>query len=111
MSLTITTPDNVGGVPSAPSWVYRFNVVLDNSYPTGGELLGLQALVGVGKTIASVVCEGKTTSSGALDFTRTYGYNRTSDKLMVGVISNAPAEAANAADLSLITVEVTVLAY
>lgn len=111
MSLTITTPDNVGGVPSAPAWIYRFSVVLDNSYPTGGEVLGLQTLVGAGKTISGVICEGKTTSTGILDFTRTYGYNRVTDKLVVGTIGASPAEAANAADLSLITVEVTVFAY
>jgi len=82
-------------------------VVLDNSYPTGGYLLGLQDRIGAGKAIISVQCRGVVTSSGAPD-TRSYEYNATTDRL-VGLTSSR-AEVAAAVDLSTVTVEVLVTA-
>lgn len=108
MAITVTVPDNAGGSPSTPRFLHRFNVVLDNSYPTGGYLLGLQARIGAGKTIAKVDCIGITTSTGNSHTTH-YHYNRLTDKLMS--LTEALAETANATDLSTVTVEVTVESY
>jgi len=106
MAIAVTTPDSFGGIPSAPSFTKRFNVVLDASYPTGGYALGLQAQVGAGKTIGPVLAVGKVTTGGALD-TRHYGYNRVSDKLMANK-ADGTGEVAATTDLSTITVEVVV---
>lgn len=108
MSITVTTPDATGGAPSAPRFLHRFNVVLDNSYPTGGYTLGLQARIGSQKTIASVECTGIVTSTGAHDV-RFFHYNRVTDKLMA--YTEAWVETTNAADVSLITVEVACESY
>ena len=109
MPITVTAPDAFGGAPSAPTFKHRFNVVLDNSYPTGGYTLGLQARIGAGKTIGPVVARGIVTASGAVD-TRHYGYNRVTDKLMAMQAAGG-GEIANATDLSTITVEVYVDSY
>jgi hypothetical protein len=107
MAITVTTPDNFGGIPSAPSFVHRLNVVLDSSYPSGGYELDLQTRVGEGKTIGPVWAVGKVTSSGMPD-TRYYYYNRVTDKL-VAMKADGSGEVAAATDLSTITVEVNVL--
>jgi hypothetical protein len=109
MAITVTTPDNTGGAPSAPRFLHRFNVALDASYPAGGYLLGLQARIGAGKTIASVDCQGVVIASGFPD-TRRYQYDRTADKL-VGQKAADGTELAAATDLSLIRVEVAVESY
>lgn len=109
MAIAVTTPDNFGGIPSAPSFTHRLNVVLDASYPAGGYLLGLQARVGAGKTIGPVHMRGVVTASGFPDL-RYYAYDRVADKL-VAIKADGSAEVAATTDLSAITVEVDVGSY
>jgi len=109
MAITVTVPHKIGLSASTPTYNNVFNVVLDASYPTGGELLGLQARIGAGKTIASVICQGIVTSSGDPDL-RGYQYNYTTDKIM-GVLADGTAEVANTEDLSTVTVKVIVTSY
>lgn len=109
MAITVTTPDNAGGAPSAPTFTHRFNVVLDASYPAAGYTLGLQARVGAGKTIGPVFARGLVTSTGLPD-TRHYYYNRVSDKL-VGMKGDGTGEVAATTDLSTITVEFVTTSY
>ncbi len=105
---TFTKIDQAGAAASTPTYVQRFDAVLDSSYPTGGETVGLQALVGHQKTILGVICIGKVTSTGAADV-RHYQYNRATDKLMS--FTEAWVETTNATDLSTITVEMIVISY
>jgi hypothetical protein len=108
MAVTSTVVNRGGKQPSAPLFHDRIDVVMDASYPTGGEVLGLQALIGAGKTILSVVGRGKITSTG-LPSTRFYEYNTLTDKLVA--LTEARAETAAAADLSLETVELYVTSF
>lgn len=105
MPITVTIPSVGGAAPSAPLYHQRLNVVLDNSYPAGGYLLGLQARIGAGKSIISVQARGVVTSSGFPDV-RSYEYNATTDKLVA--LTGARADVAAATDLSTVTVEVLV---
>lgn len=108
MAITKTIVNTGGKSASTPTFTHRIDVVLDSSYPTGGELLSLPAFIGTGKTILSVQARGKVTSTGFPDI-RTYEYDAINDKL-IG-LDNVRAQVANATDLSLITVELYVVSF
>lgn len=111
MSVTVTVPNIAGASPSTPTFTSFVNVVMDSSYPTGGEVIGLQAAIGVGKTILGVACYPYTTSSGA-PYVARFAYNPTADKL-VGFIGAAgvDTEIANTTDLSAVNVVLVVTSY
>jgi hypothetical protein len=108
MAITKTAVNTGGKAPSSPTFLDRIDVVLDSSYPTGGELLGLSAFIGKGKTILSVVARGKVTSTGFPDV-RVYEYDSINDKLVA--LTEARAEVGAATDLSTITVELYVHSF
>jgi hypothetical protein len=105
MAATVSKVNVGGAAPSAPMFHDRLDVVLDNSYPTGGYELNLQDVIGAGKQILSVQARGKVTATEAPDV-RTYEYDAANDKL-IG-LTEARAEVANTTDLSTITVELYV---
>jgi hypothetical protein len=109
MAATITKTNDYGRVPSAPSFIDTFTVVPDTSYPSGGYLMGLVALLPKGVTIAKVDAGIVVTSTGALDPGFRAAYNVATDKVQIFTIGTSPVEASG--NLSTDTVTVTVFSY
>lgn len=72
-----------GGMPSAPAFVDRVTVAFDTSYPTGGETLDLTDIIGANRTVLAAI---------PVDAQAGYvlQYDRSTDKLMVFIVPNAP---------------------
>ena len=108
MAVASTVVNTGGKSASTPTFTDRVDVVMDASYPTGGELLGLQALIGKGKTILSVVARGKVTATG-FPSTSEYEYDSVNDKLIA--LTEARVQVADTTDLSAETVELYVTSF
>lgn len=104
MAIVVSKVDTAGNAPSAPQFLDRFDVVMDASYPTGGEDFDL-ALLLPGKTVLAVVMRGKVTATG-FPSVQTYEHDAANDKIIA--LTEARVQVADTTDLSADTVEVYV---
>lgn len=92
MAAVLTAGLVAGKDPSAPLFIKRFTVAMDNSYPTGGELVDMDALVpgGVANVVAVLFGEGWLGWEPE--------YDRTNEKILVRVNAGADTPSAEEGD-------------
>lgn len=79
-------------------------ITFDNSYPTGGEAIAPSDF-GFSHKIVHVAL------NPPLDGTKSVAWDDANSKLLVNVMDDAPAEAANASDQSTLSVYATIFGY
>lgn len=102
MAVTITSVELLGSRGDLRESTVR--VAMDNSYPTGGESVPLQANFGLSRVIRRHAIMVKAATGAA-----TADYDPTTEKVLC--YTTAGAESANAADLSAAVIQVTCVGY
>lgn len=101
MAATLTFQANAGKQPAAPTFVDRFRVQGDTSYPTGGYELKLDEEL-PGKTVIQAFANPQVANDWG------FSYDRASDKLIVFVISTG-AQVGSGVDLAAMDTELVVI--
>ncbi len=101
MAATLTFQANAGKQPAAPTYVDRFRVQGDTSYPTGGYDMKLDEEL-PGKTVIQAFANPQVASDWG------FAYDRAGDKLLVYVLSTG-AEVTGGTDLATMDTELVVI--
>ena len=102
MAVVISALTGTGQSPSRPVFNEKMTVTFDASYPTGGEVLGLAAIIGAGKTILAMIPLGLA-SNGNVPVA-----DLANDKLKMFVFATG-VEVADTVDLTAVTAEILVI--
>lgn len=102
MAVVLSNLSGTGRVPSRPVFHETLTVTFDASYPTGGEVLGLAAAIGDGKSVVAIIPLG-IASNGNVPVA-----DIANDKLKMFVFSTG-VEVADAVDLTGVTAEILVI--
>lgn len=103
---SVTVVSEQGETTMRPSFIHRFTIPGDAAYATGGSLFEATMLEVAGQDVTVNSVSGYGFTAGAI--THLPYYNATTGRLLVYVLATG-AQAANAADLSAVTFDLTVI--